>query len=63
MTEFQKSDEDMQRKIREVADLLVREGSQYRNRKLIQDVSPLGVMKLPNRLGLWLGFVAFHVEL
>ena len=58
MTEFQKSDEDMQRKIREVADLLVREGSQYRNRKLIQDVSPLGVMKLPNRLGLWLGFVA-----
>jgi hypothetical protein len=58
MTEFQKSDEDMQRKIRVVADLLVREGSQYRNRKLIQDVSPLGVMKLPNRLGLWLGFVA-----
>ena len=58
MTEFQKSDEDMQRKIREVADLLVREGSQYRNRKLIQDVSPLGVMKLPNRLGLWLGLVA-----
>ena len=58
MTEFQKSDEDMQRKIREVADLLVREGSQYRNRKLIQDVSPLGVMKLPYRLGLWLGFVA-----
>jgi hypothetical protein len=48
----------MQRKIRVVADLLVREGSQYRNRKLIQDVSPLGVMKLPNRLGLWLGFVA-----
>ena len=58
MTEFQKSDEDMQRKIREVADLLVREGSQYRNRKLIQDVSPLGVMKLPYRLGLWLGLVA-----
>jgi hypothetical protein len=48
----------MQRKIREVADLLVREGSQYRNRKLIQDVSPLGVMKLPYRLGLWLGLVA-----
>jgi hypothetical protein len=58
MTEFQKSDEDMQRKIRVVADLLVREGSQYRNRKLIQDVSPLGVMKLPYRLGLWLGLVA-----
>jgi hypothetical protein len=58
MTEFQKSDEDVQRKIREVADLLAREGSQYRNRKLIQDVSPLGVMKLPNRLGLWLGLVA-----
>jgi hypothetical protein len=58
MTEFQKSDEDMRRKIREVADLLVREGSQYRNRKLIQDVSPLGVMKLPYRLGLWLGLVA-----
>ena len=58
MTEFQKSDEDMQRKIREVADLLVREGSQYRNQKLMQDVSPLGVMKSPNRLGLWLGLVA-----
>ena len=58
MTEFQKSDADTQRQIREVADLLVREGSQYRNQKLIQEVSPLGLMKLPNRLGLWLGLVA-----
>jgi hypothetical protein len=58
MTEFQKSDADTQRKIRDVADLLVREGSQYRNQQLIQDVSPLGMMKLPNRLGMWLGLVA-----
>ncbi len=58
MTEFQKSDADTQRKIREVADFLVREGSQYRNQKLIQEVSPFGMMKLPNRLGLWLGLVA-----
>ena len=58
MTEFQKSDADTQRKIREVAGLLVREGSQYRNQKLIQEVSPFGMLKLPNRLGLWLGLVA-----
>ena len=58
MTEFQKSDADTQRKIREVAGLLVREGSQYRNQKLVQEVSPFGMMKSPNRLGLWLGLVA-----
>ena len=57
MNEIPQPDVALQRKLRRAAAHLQRQGTQYREKKLLRGDVPIATMKLPHRVAFWLGLI------